>query len=354
MASIQRRSSGAWRARYRDATGREYARHFRRKVDAQRWLDEVTTSKVTGTYVDPATARMTVDEWCARWLEGYATRRPSTVRQAKVHLRVIVEHFGPMRLADVKPSDVKAFNVKLGERYADSTRYASYRRLAQIMGDAVHDGIIPRSPCSRRTSPGQAKQRPFVPTTEQVWSLYEAIPEHLRSAILLGAFAGLRVSEAVALRTSDVDFMRGIVHPRVQYSEEPLKTETSRTPVPIPEGLALMLASHVERFGAEYVVTNEIGRRATPWGLERAVRAHRIEAGLPETFRFHDLRHYLASLLIGHGLDVKVVQTRLRHANATTTLNTYGHLWPDSDESARAAVASVVAARADYLRTDAR
>jgi hypothetical protein len=40
--------------------------------------------------------------------------------------------------------------------------------LAQIMSDAVHDGILPRSPCSRRTSPGQGRQRPYVATTEQV------------------------------------------------------------------------------------------------------------------------------------------------------------------------------------------
>lgn len=267
---------------------------------------------------------------------------------------MIVEHFGSTRLADVKPSDVKAWNVKLGERYADSTRYAIYRRFAQVMGDAVHDGIIPRSPCSRRTSPGQAKQRPFVPTTEQVWSLYDVMPEHLRAAVLLGAFAGLRGSEAVALRTEDVDFMRGIVHPWVQYPEEELKTETSKSPVPIPDELALMLSGHVQMFRSNYVVTSEIGRRTTPWALERAIRAHRSEAGLPETFRFHDLRHYLASLLIGHGLDVKVVQTRLRPACAMTTLNTYGHLWPDADESARAAVASVVAARADSLRISSR
>jgi integrase len=73
--------------------------------------------------------------------------------------------------------------------------------------------------------------------------------------------------------------------------------------------------------------------------------------GVPEAFRFHDLRHYFASLLIGHGLDIKVVQTRLRHASVTTTLSTYGHLCPDADESARAAVGRVLATRADNLRT---
>jgi integrase len=43
---------------------------------------------------------------------------------------------------------------------------------------------------------------------------------------------------------------------------------------------------------------------------------------------------------------VKVVQARLRHASAKTTLDTYGHLWPDKDESSRAAVAAVYAVRA--------
>ena len=49
---------------------------------------------------------------------------------------------------------------------------------------------------------------------------------------------------------------------------------------------------------------------------------------------------------------VKVVQARLRHASAKTTLDTYGHLWPDADESTPAAVSAVLAARADSLRTD--
>jgi integrase len=75
--------------------------------------------------------------------------------------------------------------------------------------------------------------------------------------------------------------------------------------------------------------------------------------GLPAGFRYQDLRHYLASLLIASGADVKTVQARLRHASATTTLNTYSHLWPDKDKSTRAAVGAVMQARADSLRTKA-
>jgi integrase len=72
--------------------------------------------------------------------------------------------------------------------------------------------------------------------------------------------------------------------------------------------------------------------------------------GLPPDFRFHDLRHYLASMLIASGADVKVVQARLRHASAKTTLDTYAHLWPDSDESTRSAIDAVMQARAESQR----
>ena len=67
--------------------------------------------------------------------------------------------------------------------------------------------------------------------------------------------------------------------------------------------------------------------------------------------RFHGLRHYFASLLISAGLDVKVVKTRMRHASAKTTLDVYGHLWPDSDDSTRAAISAVMTARSGILRT---
>jgi integrase len=64
---------------------------------------------------------------------------------------------------------------------------------------------------------------------------------------------------------------------------------------------------------------------------------------------------YLASLLIASGADIKTVQARMRHASATTTLDTYGHLWPDADGSTRTAIGAVIAERmktaADQLRT---
>jgi integrase len=61
---------------------------------------------------------------------------------------------------------------------------------------------------------------------------------------------------------------------------------------------------------------------------------------------FHDLRHYYASLLIRHNESVKVVQARLGHSSAAETLDTYSHLWPDSEDPHPAR------GRPDSLRTE--
>ena len=67
------------------------------------------------------------------------------------------------------------------------------------------------------------------------------------------------------------------------------------SPVPIPQELALTLAAAVKKFGGESVVTDEAGRLSSPWELQRAVRVARKKVkGLPEDFRYHDLRPHVA------------------------------------------------------------
>lgn len=88
------------------------------------------------------------------------------------------------------------------------------------------------------------------------------------------------------------------------------------------------------------------GRLWTP-----AARAVDLPAGTV----LHLLRHYYASLLIRYGESVKTVQARLGHSTAAETLDTYSHLWPDSDDRTREAVDSQLSAGssglADSLRT---
>ncbi|KZM70825.1 tyrosine-type recombinase/integrase [Nocardia terpenica] len=355
-----------WRARYVDDQGEEHTQRFDRKADAQSWLDKATASLEQGTHVAPRDAQRTVQQWCDEWIKGYERHRGTTVDLARAHIKHIVAEFGDLPLSKVRPSAVKAWTAKLKTKgledstkgledstkgLEDSTIYALHSRLSQILGDAVHDGLLHRNPCSRRTSPPAGRQKVYVATTEQIWQLHDSMPEHLRVAILLGAFSGLRIAEVSELRVRNVDFIRGIVHPKQQWKERPLKTKASDAPIPIPHELTLMLSASVEKWPGDHMVCDEFGKPVSPWTLGRHVRE--VKSGikdLPESFSFHDLRHYYASLLISKGADIKTVQARMRHGSAMTTLSYYAHLWPDADESTRTVIGGALK---DRLETTA-
>lgn len=318
------------------------------KDQARAWIAAQTADIAKGSYVAPKDAAMTFDTWADKWLVSYGSRRASSVRQAKTHLKTIREEFGGLALGEIRPSMVTAWTAKLQDDYAPSTIYATYRRLAHVLDDAVHDGLLAANPCSRRTAPAVGHVERFCPSTEQIWQLYDAMPEHLRVAVLLGAFAGLRVSEAVALRIEDVDFTRGVVHPKIQWTagdpSAPLKTKASSAPIPVPRELTLLLSASVAQFHGTTLVTNGRGGQVGPWIVDRAVAKVREDLKL-DGLEFHCGRHYLASVLIAEGCDIKTVQARLRHSSAKTTLDVYGHMWPEKDETTRAAIGGVIAAR---------
>lgn len=106
MASLAKRPNGKWRARYRDAAGKQHARHFARKADAQRWLDEVTTSVVTGTYVDPGAGRALFRDYAEQWRHAQV-HRPNTV----VHVEGLLRRhayptFGDRPISSMLPSEI--------------------------------------------------------------------------------------------------------------------------------------------------------------------------------------------------------------------------------------------------------
>jgi hypothetical protein len=164
------RNAKRWLAVWQLGDGAEASRAFSTRIAAEKHAAAQETDIDRGHYTSPKDARITVSAWCDIWLAGYAGKRPSTVRQARTHIAQIRKEFGRHRLAAVRPSAVKAWTARLKvEGHEASYIYALHARLAQIMKDAVHDGKLMQSPCSRRTAPPMGQQRPYLATTEQVW-----------------------------------------------------------------------------------------------------------------------------------------------------------------------------------------
>lgn len=354
MASITKRADGQWRARYRDGAGREIARHFARKVDGQRWLDEVTASLVSGLYVDPKTAQTTVREYATRWQAAQVTRE-HTARNVDVALRLhVLPYIGDRPLATLRPSDLQGLVKTLSATLAPGTVGQVYKVTRRMFAAAVDDRVLAVSPCHRVRLPRDDRPEVLAPTVEQIVTLAAAVPSRYRALVVLLAGSGLRIGEALGLGVDDVDFLRRTVKVERQRLPSgrigPPKTSKSARTVPLGQVVVDELAAHLAAFptdGALFTLDSgqPLGYRA--W-LATWVRSGKAVALDVDT---HALRHFYASALIAGGASVKVVQTRLGHGSAVVTLNTYGHLWPGDDELTRTVMDAAFGLLADSLRT---
>jgi integrase len=358
MASIKRRDDGKWRARYRDETGREHARHFERKVDAQRWLDEVTAAVVTGQYVDPKAGRVTFTSYYATW----APRQvwvSGTVKAMDLAAKSVT--FGGVPLNRLRRSHleqwVKTMQAKGLAAGTIKTRTVNVR---SVLKATVRDKLIAVDPSEGLIIPRQRRREiaMVVPTSEQIGAIQANADDQFKAFVALAAFAGMRLGEIAALQVGDVDFLRKTISVRRQVQRANGGKVEIRAPkygserdVYVPEQLTDMLAAHVAKhcpgddptrwlFGRPAVRSEE----RQPWHQNTVGFYWRkaCQAGKVDGFTLHDLRHFYASGLIAAGCDVVTVQRALGHAKATTTLNTYSHLWPTAEDRTRHAIADLM------------
>ncbi len=353
MASIDKRPNGRWRARYRTHPGGpQRARHFDRKIDAEQFLTRMTSQLLDGSYVDPSTGQIAFGAYAKTWKTAQV-HRPTTVAQVDAHLRNhILPTFADRTIASIRPTEVQAWVRGRSVMLAPATVEVVYRIFSAILSDAVSDRVITRNPAKGVTLPRRDNQAIVPPTIEQIESLRLEIPERYRAIVTLAAGTGMRQGECFGLTIDRVDFLRRSIAVNRQLvlagsgppEFGPPKTEASVRSIPLPDVVGSALATHLEEWatGDEGLIFNN--------AKEAPIRRNRFnEIWRPATIRagvgglrFHDLRHFYASLLIDAGESVKVVQARLGHAAASETLDTYAHLWPDNEERTRAAVDEVL------------
>src|SRR5215203_4075916 len=365
MASIARRPDGTYRPRYRDEHGKEHARHFKRKVDAQRWLDEVTAAVQTGTYVDPKRARTTVGELAPVWLAGKINLKPtSRARYADVLRTHVLPRWGDIPLLRVTPSDIQAWLAELsGSGLSGASVRKAHGVLSGILGAAVRDRRLMANPALGMNLPPLGGKRRRYLSAAQVEALAEAAGPG-RAAVLVLSYCGLRWSELAALRVRNFDLLRRRVIIEEAVTEVDGSTVVWGTPkthgrrsVPLPRFLVDELArTVVTRPADELAFPSPQGavlrnRNARSAWFDAAARAIG-EPGLTP----HELRHTAASLAIKAGANVKAVQRMLGHASAAMTLDRYADLFDnDLDDVADRLDALRAASRgrvADFLRTE--
>jgi integrase len=357
MASIAKRPDGRWRARYRDDAGREHAKHFARKVDAQQWLNEVTASQVTGQYVDPQAGRVTF----AGYFATYAQRQiweSGTGTSVRLAARSVTFADTPLRA--LRRSHLETWiKAMQSAGLAPGTIRTRFGGVRAVVRSAVRDRLIAADPCEGVTLPrARAREAAMVlPSPAQVRALLDAVPGRWRAYVAVCAFAGLRLGEASALRVSDVNFLRRTITVSRQAQGYGAAVEIrapkygSERTVYAPAGLIGMLAEHV----AEHCPADDVGRwlfgdgRPVPPGTVGPMWRRACARAGCDGIHLHHLRHFYASGLIAEGCDVVTVQRALGHSSATVTLGTYSHLWPSAEDKTRAASASMLAGVLDAV-----
>ncbi len=346
--SVTRRGD-SWRARYtHPETGKRHQQTFRRQVDAQRWLRGQLDALDRGAWVDPQDGRITLRTYFAVWSQ-HQVWTDGTIKAMSLAVRDTT--FGDLELRKVRPSHVDAWVKEMAVRgLAPSTVKTRFVNVRSVFRAAIRDKVISADPTSGTRIPRQRKREASmeIPSPAQVRSLLDAADERFVAFIAVCAFAGLRLGEAAALQFDDIDFLRRRLRVRRQVQragagqvEIRLPKYGSERDVPLPDELLTLLSRHTE-----------LGHRGD-WifagGEENPPHQNTIgywwrktlAAAGQDGIRLHDLRHFYASGLIAAGCDVVTVQRALGHAKASTTLETYSHLWPSAEDKTRSAASAL-------------
>lgn len=346
---INRLPNGRYRARYRDGTGQQHEKRFDSFALADAWKKAQEASLVRNDHVAPRRAQMSFGEWAELSLAAMAHLKPKTLAGYRSILDSrVLPRWNDTKLGSISNADVAAWAASLSAEELSASRVRQcYGLFSAMLDAAVRDRRLAVNPCAGVKLP-RVKSRPRRYLTHpEVDRLADGCGPY-RLLVLVLAYCGLRCGEATALRTKNVNLLRGrlhIVEAVVEVNGKCVfgspKTHQHRDVV-VPAFLREELKEFIAGKAPDELVFDHDGevlrnhRFRRKW-FDQAAREAGLEGLVP-----HELRHTAASLAIGAGASIKAVQAMLGHATATLTLDLYGHLYPDELDA--------VAARLDAAR----
>jgi len=327
---------------YRKPDGkRGHQRGFKRKRDAENYLAQVEVSKLKGSYIDRADARVSVAELGGDWLKRHKAKvTPSTHHSVDSAWRThVLPKWGAYAVGAVHRRDVETWLLELGESRSHTTVARARDLLAGIFDDAMEDNRVAKNPARGLT----IKKKPIPDEVFLTHEQVEALAGETRRPGLIRflSYTGLRWGEAMALRVRNVDAVRRRVVIREAVAEVngqhllgSVKSHERRT-IAYPDFLDVEVAIACANKGPDdRLWTADDGGYLRPGNSQNDWFQGAVKRCMNDDPSFrrvtpHDLRHTAASLAISAGANVKVVQRMLGHKSAKVTLDTYAALFPD-------------------------
>ena len=273
-------------------------------------------------------------------------RKPSTVRASESHLKQhIIPKLGALRLSEVTVKIVQTFSTNLALGRTRKTVENILQTLFSILQTARKFGsAVPAVSRGDIVLPsGGANREVRFFDAAQVGQIIAVAKEPFSTMFAVLGMTGLRAGEMLGLKVSDLDFTRRVIHVRRSIDSRTKKEQTpksmgSASDIPMPDALEVRLRDFLQRHYREnpngYLFANKNGNsysvgKVSEYGLWPALNRLQIEhAGL------HAFRHAAASELLEEGVPLSVVQRQLRHRDARTTLQKYGHVVGDAQRRA--------------------
>ncbi|MEU6824076.1 tyrosine-type recombinase/integrase [Streptomyces atriruber] len=352
FGAVRQYRSGSWTASYLSPDGDRIRAEetFETKKDAEIWLSQVEADLSRGDWRAPDSGAVNFSAYAAKWVDerGLAVR---TVDLYKHLLRLhILPTLGAYDLDEVTAPRVREWRTeRLRTTGAKTTTAKAYRLLKAIMETAVDDELISRNPCRIKGAGKEVAAERRIATVEQVDALADAIGPRWRFMIYLGAYGPMRPEEQAGLRRRDVDLEDLVIRVRVAEPERtngrrapgPTKSDAGARVVVLPEFLRREAEWHLDWYtekakgpdGLLFVGEKGAPFRRTSFG--RKWRRARAAVGLPDDFRFYDLRHTGHTLTTRSGATLKDTMVRAGQSSEKAALG-YQH----SDEGRQRDVAA--------------
>jgi integrase/recombinase XerC len=322
-----------WRIKYRDSTGKQVMETIGAEPDGITWkhaneaLQDVLSDVRRKDYRRPAPLKFSA--YAGTWFdEGEKRRRwkPSTVLQYRSTRRRLVETFGPMPLASIRPRHVAEYVAAYSENLGAATVGRDLSVLQAIFTTARREELVETNPAERAERPKLPPFRPAILEPTEVARVHKAFTdEQARTVFLTLVLTGLRRSELQALRWGDVSLIENVLRVRDSKSEDGIRS------IAFGKTLADALWDHRGRTAFqgddERVFCHP--ERGTAYRAETfkdALTAALKAAGVQKAPRpFHDLRHTAITNDAASGSSPIAVMAKAGHANMATTQR-YLHL----------------------------